>query len=89
MMPSEFWGSTYKELKIFVKANQERDKIKKKDIILIAEEFGDKLIKGMAWKNPKNKSLVRDVFKELFEDELNTNKEQSISEQIRNLRSRK
>lgn len=89
MMPSEFWGSTYKELKTFVKANQERDKLKKKDIILIAEEFGNKIIRAMTWKNPKNKSLIRDVFKDLFEEELSTNKEQSISEQIRNLRSRK
>lgn len=88
MMPSEFWNSTYRELIVFVKANQEARKNRNKDLIVLAEGFGNKIIKAMSWKNPKNKSLIYDIFKALFEEETKA-KVQTPEEQIRILRSMK
>ena len=45
MMPSEFWNSTYRELTVFVKTNQEAYKNRNKDFIVLAEGFGNKIIK--------------------------------------------
>lgn len=89
MKPQEFWECTYRELSEYVKANvQQREEDYKKEIVLM-DAYGNKLLTALATKRPKNISLVSNVFRELFKDELEQNKHQSIEEQIRNLRSRK
>lgn len=88
MKPNEFWNCTYRELFLYVKSNSlQREKQYKKEIIL-TDAFGNKIIKAFDSKRPKSINLVTDVFSELFKEELNTDKPQSIEEQIKNLRSR-
>ena len=70
MKPSEFWSSTYRELSVFVNANSlQREQEFKQDIVLF-NALGDKIIEVIGRKRPKNINLVRDVFKELFKEEL-------------------
>ena len=86
MKPNEFWNCTYQELKLFCDSNflqKERDL---KEKIILLEQFGNKLINAFNFKKPKNRSLVKDVFKELFEEDLRPDI-QSTEEQIRNMRN--
>lgn len=89
MMPNEFWNSTYRDVKTYVEACAKFRKEERKDTIVICEAMANKIIGALSWSRPKNKSLIKDVFRELFREELDTNKPQSYEEQIRNLRSRK
>ena len=68
----------------------QREEDYKKEIILF-DALGEKIINALARKNPKNTSLVRDKFSDLFEKELNSeqNHQQTPEEQIRILRSMK
>ena len=91
MKPSEFWSSTYRELSVFVNANSlQREQEFKQDIVLF-NALGDKIIEVIGRKRPKNINLVRDVFKELFKEELepSVQHQQTIEEQVRILRSMK
>lgn len=91
MKPSEFWSSTYRELSVFVNANSlQREQEFKQDIVLF-NALGDKIIEVIGRKRPKNINLVRDVFKELFKEELEPSvpHQQTIEEQVRILRSMK
>lgn len=86
MKPDEFWNSTYRDLKVFVEFQNKLEREKTKEQILIAEALGNKLIFAFT-KKPKRFSLIRDAFPDLFEEELKP-KQQTIEEQVRNLRSR-
>lgn len=88
MLPSEFWNCTYRELYQYVNSNSlQREKEYKKQIVLF-DALGDKIIDVIGRKHPKNISLVRNTFESLFEEELKPH-QQTIEEQIQNLRSRK
>lgn len=89
MKPNEFWNATYREAKMFVESRALYLKNRNKEIITIADAFGNKIIKALSWKNPKNRSLIKDVFKDMFSEELEPNKIQTPEEQIRILRSMK
>lgn len=89
MKPHEFWECTYRELFEYVKANTNRREEDYKKEIILMDAYGNKLLTALATKHPKNISLVSNVFKELFKEELDKENPQSIEEQIRNLRSRK
>ena len=89
MTPSEFWNSTYRDIKAFVDGNAKMQKENKKNTIVMYEAMANKIIGALSWSKPKNKSLIKDIFRELFKEELNSNKPQSIEEQVRILRSMK
>lgn len=62
--------------------------------IALMENFGNKLIGALALgnKNSKNVSLVKEIYSDLFKEELEKiqnekNKPQSIQQQIENLRT--
>lgn len=74
---------------MYVEAQIKAKKTENKNLISIYEGMANKIIGAMSWKNPKNRSLIKDVFKELFEDEIEKEKIQSPEEQIRILRSMK
>ncbi len=86
MKPNEFWDCTYRELVEYVNANVLQSEIKIKNNIQLLDELGNKLICAFGSKHPKNLSLVKDVFKDLFEEELEPH-HQTIEEQIEILRS--
>jgi len=89
MKPYEFWNSTYREIFTFVNSNSlQREEEYKQEIILF-DALGEKLLGVLATRHPRNVSLVRNTFKELFKEELNPSKGQTIEEQIRILRSMK
>lgn len=89
MKPSEFWDSTYRELYTYAEANKkQRTEDFKREIVLF-DALGNKLLSALASKKPKSVSLVKQTFKELFEEELAPSKTQTIEEQIRILRSMK
>ena len=90
MMPSEFWNCTYRELSTFVNSNSlQREEQYKQEIILF-DALGDKIIDVIGRTRPRNISLVRNTFKNLFEEELQpSTHQQTIEEQIRILRSMK
>lgn len=88
MQPSEFYNCTYKELYDYFKANSEKSESDLKHEIQLFDSLGDKILGAIASKNPKNISLVRNTFKELFEEELKPH-QQTPEEQIRILRSMK
>jgi len=88
MKPNEFWNCTYRELVEYVNSNTLQSEESYKKQIMLFDALGYKIIKALSAKNPKNISLVRETFKNLFEEELE-DKPQTIEEQIRNLRSRK
>ncbi len=88
MLPSEFWNCTYRELYQYVNSNSlQREKEYKKQIVLF-DALGNKIIDVIGRRHPQNISLVNHTFKDLFEEELKPH-QQTIEEQIRNLRSRK
>ena len=44
------------------------------------------VIEDFSWKKPKNRSIIKYIFKELFEEELNYHNEMSVEEMQRNMR---
>lgn len=89
MTPKEFWNSTYRDIKAFVDGNMKMQQEDKKNIIVMYEAMANKIIGALSWSRPKNKSLIKDIFRDLFKEELDNNKPQSIEEQVRILRSMK
>lgn len=90
MFPSEFLNCTYKQLVSFVNGRKNRENENFKNQIVLADALGNKIIDVIGRKKPKGISLIEDNFNLLFEEELkNKNHQQTIEEQIRNLRSRK
>lgn len=90
MFPSEFLNCTYKQLVSFVNGRKNRENENFKNQIVLADALGNKIIDVIGRKKPKGISLIEDNFSLLFEEELkNKNHQQTIEEQIRNLRSRK
>lgn len=86
MKPNEFWNCTYEEALLYVNSNTLQRETEKKDNIVLLEQYGNKIIEAFSWKKPKNRSLIKDIFKELFEEELNSHNEMSVEEMIRNAR---
>lgn len=71
MKPHEFWDSTYEEAKIYVESRSFQLKFEIKQQVQLLNNLGNKLISaGMTAKNPKNTDLVRDIYKDLFKEEL-------------------
>lgn len=89
MTPKEFWNSTYRDIKAFVDGNMKMQQEDKKNTIVMYEAMANKIIGALSWSRPKNKSLIKDIFRDLFKEELDNNKPQSIEEQVRILRSMK
>ena len=87
MKPTEFLNSTYKECLLYVNSRIEKETNTLKAQIVLFDSLGEKLIGALASRHPKNKSLVKEYYSELFEEELNPNKPQSIEEQLRILRA--
>lgn len=88
MKPNEFWKCTYREVYQFVKANQKHEEKEYKKEIVLFDSLGEKLLSALASRRPKKVSLVKNVFKDLFAEELSP-KNQTIEEQIRILRGMK
>lgn len=86
MKPNEFWNCTYIEALLYVDSNSLQRENNKKDNIVLLEQYGNKIIEAFSWKKPKNRSLIKDIFKELFEEELNSRNEMSVEEMQRNMR---
>ncbi len=86
MKPNEFWNCTYREAKLFCDSNSLQRDLELKDKIILLEQYGNKIISAFNFKRPKNQSLIKDVFKNLFEEELKP-KVQPVEEQIRNMRN--
>lgn len=71
MKPHEFWDSTYREVALYVESRSLQYEQDIKARILLAENLGNKMIgSGMTAKNPKNINLVKDIYPELFKEEL-------------------
>lgn len=71
MKPHEFWDSTYREVKLFVESRSLQLEQEYKNDIQLVENLGNKLIgAGMTSKNPKNVNLIKEVYKDLFKEEL-------------------
>lgn len=71
MKPHEFWDSTYRECKLYVESRSLQIEFDIKQNIKLAESLGNKLISaGMTAKNPKNTNLIKDIYPELFKQEL-------------------
>lgn len=90
MKPDEFYDCTYKEAKEFVEYNSLQREEELKNQIFLYEAITDKMISAIKWNKPKYISLIKDTFKDLFKEELkqaNEPKQQTIEEQIENLRS--
>jgi len=87
MKPTEFLDSTYRECLLYVNSCIEKETNLLKAQIVLFDSLGEKLVCALGSKHPKNKSLVKDYYSNLFEEELNPNKSQSIEEQLRNLRA--
>lgn len=71
MKPHEFWDSTYEETKLYVESRSFQLEFEIKQQVQLLNNLGNKLISaGMTAKNPKNTDLVRDIYKDLFKEEL-------------------
>lgn len=88
MKPHEFWNCTYREAYTFVEANKKYAELNYKKEIVLTDSLGDKIITGLTGIKPKRISLVRNIFKDLFKEELSP-KQQTIEEQIKILRGMK
>lgn len=86
MKPNEFWNCTYEEALLYVNSNTLQRETEKKDNIVLLEQYGNKIIEAFNWKKPKNRNLIKDIFKELFEEELNSQNNMSVEEMQRNMR---
>ena len=71
MKPHEFWDSTYKEVKLYVESRSLQLRREYKNDIQLVENLGNKLISaGMTSKNPKNINLIKEIYRDLFKEEL-------------------
>jgi hypothetical protein len=71
MKPQEFWNSTYRDTKLYVESRSLQLEDEEKNNIWLMENLGNKLIgAGMTAKNPKNLNLVKEIYKDLFKEEL-------------------
>lgn len=71
MKPHEFWDSTYREVALYVESRSLQYEQEIKTQIQLAENLGNKMISsGMTAKNPKNINLVKEVYPDLFKEEL-------------------
>lgn len=71
MKPHEFWDCTYRDASLFVQSffRKEVDDFKRQ--IVLYENFGNKILNaGMTSNNPRNVSLIEEVYDDLFEEEL-------------------
>lgn len=69
--PQEFWNSTYREIKLYVESQSSQLELNIKNNIMLAENLGNKIISAsMTAKKPKNINLIKDVYCDLFEEEL-------------------
>lgn len=86
MTPQEFYNCTYKDLLDYVEYNFLQKERELKNQINLLEMVSDKIISATKWKKPKYISLIKDVFKDLFKEELE-NKPQTTEEQLDIIRS--
>lgn len=71
MKPHEFWDSIYREVALFVESRSLQYEQEIKSRILLAENLGNKMISsGMTAKNPKNVNLIKEIYPDLFKEEL-------------------
>ncbi|MBQ7307894.1 MAG: hypothetical protein IJW82_05120 [Clostridia bacterium] len=71
MKPHEFWDSTYREVKLYVESRSSQLELELKNNIMLAENLGNKINNAsLTSKKPKNINLIKDVYKEIFKDEL-------------------
>ena len=71
MKPLEFWDSTYREVCLYVESLSLHEEQTLKANIMLLENLGNKLINAsMVAKNPKNTNLIRDIYPDLFKEEL-------------------
>lgn len=71
MKPHEFWNSTYREVKLYVESRSYQLEFELKAQIKLTDELGDKINNfSLICKKPKNISLIEEVYKDLFKQEL-------------------
>lgn len=71
MKPHEFWDSTYREVKLYVESRSSQIELEFKNKIMLVENLGNKINNAsLSSKKPKNINLIKDVYKDLFEEEL-------------------
>ncbi len=71
MKPHEFWDSTYRDVKLYVESRSLQLEDEEKNNIWLMENLGNKLIgAGMTAKSPKNLNLIKEIYKDLFKEEL-------------------
>ncbi len=71
MKPHEFWDSTYDEVKLYVESRSFQCEFEIKQQVQLLNNLGNKLIgAGMTAKSPKNIDLIKDIYKDLFKEEL-------------------
>lgn len=90
MKPHEFWDSTYEEAKLYVESRSFQCEFEIKQQVQLMNNLGDKLIgAGLTSKNPKNVDLIKEVYKDLFKEELEKesiyNRKASEGEELVNL----
>lgn len=90
MKPHEFWDSTYEEAKLYVESRSFQCEFEIKQQVQLMNNLGDKLISaGLTSKNPKNVDLIKEVYKDLFKEELEKesiyNRKASEGEELVNL----
>ena len=71
MKPHEFWDSIYREVALYVESRSLQYEQEIKSRILLAENLGNKMIgSGMTAKKPKNVNLIKEIYPDLFKEEL-------------------
>lgn len=69
--PQEFWNSTYRDMKLYVESQSSQLELNIKNSIMLAENLGNKIISAsMTAKKPKNINLIKEIYSDLFEEEL-------------------
>ena len=90
MKPHEFWDSTYEEAKLYVESRSFQCEFEIKQQVQLMNNLGDKLISaGLTSKKPKNIDLIKEIYKDLFKEELEKesiyNRKASEGEELVNL----
>lgn len=58
-------------MKLYVESRSTQFDLQSKQLILLAENLGNKLIKaGLTSKKPENVNLIKEIYGDLFEEEL-------------------
>lgn len=71
MKPSEFGNCSYREASLFANSYKKRKETDLKEQIFLFDKATDKMIKMNAFsKKPEYIGLVKDIYKDLFKDEL-------------------